>query len=199
MVGATVAMLRRQGTLVVGVYVGPQEHLARLEAIFGAADTLPVAQMHEVPQALVGCSSERRPRDNLGCAEPTPCGQGHDPAVIVPWCPRTPACSRRCRARWTAGVFRFQGGAARAWSARHAAARTGGEAHRDRCRAGSSCPCTPATQYFSQTVSWSFRRPLLCYNGSWTGVSVQTGTPWGRCGAVWSDVERCGKEVGSMP
>jgi len=50
--GATVAMLRRQSTLVVGVYVGPQEHLARLEAIFGTADTLPVAQVREVPQAL---------------------------------------------------------------------------------------------------------------------------------------------------
>jgi len=50
--GATVAMLRRQGTLVVGVYVGPQEHLARLEAIFGTADTLPVAQVCEVPQTL---------------------------------------------------------------------------------------------------------------------------------------------------
>ncbi|WP_141508834.1 hypothetical protein [Candidatus Chloroploca asiatica] len=52
MVSATVATVRRQGTLVVGVYVGPQEHLERLEGIFGAADTLPVARLREVPQAL---------------------------------------------------------------------------------------------------------------------------------------------------
>lgn len=51
MVSATVATVRRQGTLVV-MYVGPQEHLERLEGIFGAADTLPVARLREVPQAL---------------------------------------------------------------------------------------------------------------------------------------------------
>ncbi|PDW00556.1 hypothetical protein [Candidatus Chloroploca asiatica] len=52
MVAATVAMVRRQGTLVVGVSVGPQEHLERLEGIFGAADTLAVARLREVPPAL---------------------------------------------------------------------------------------------------------------------------------------------------
>ncbi|WP_129677306.1 hypothetical protein [Candidatus Chloroploca sp. Khr17] len=52
MVSATVATVRRQGTLVVGVYVGPQEHLGRLEGIFGAADTLAVARLRTLPQAL---------------------------------------------------------------------------------------------------------------------------------------------------
>ncbi|MBP1466215.1 hypothetical protein EYB53_010910, partial [Candidatus Chloroploca sp. M-50] len=52
MVAATVATVRRQGTLVVGVYVGPQEHLERLEGIFGAADTLAVARLRTLPQAL---------------------------------------------------------------------------------------------------------------------------------------------------
>jgi hypothetical protein len=51
-VSATVGRLRRIGLHVVGVFVGDQEQLAQLEAIFGAEHTIPVAQLVDLPGRL---------------------------------------------------------------------------------------------------------------------------------------------------
>lgn len=49
---ATVADVRKHGISVIGVYVGPQEQLAQLQAIFGSDHTIPVAELRDLPQRL---------------------------------------------------------------------------------------------------------------------------------------------------
>jgi len=49
---ATVAAVRKQGIIVLGVYLGDQEQIAQLQAIFGSDHTIPVADLRDLPQRL---------------------------------------------------------------------------------------------------------------------------------------------------
>lgn len=49
---ATVAKLRTRGNVVLGVYVGPQEQIAQLQAIFGITGTIPVSDLSDLPKRL---------------------------------------------------------------------------------------------------------------------------------------------------
>ena len=49
---ATVAELRTRGITVLGVYVGPQEQIAQLQAIFGITGTIPVSDLSDLPKRL---------------------------------------------------------------------------------------------------------------------------------------------------
>ena len=49
---ATVAELRQRGIIVLGVYVGPQEQIAQLQAIFGLTGTIPVSDLSDLPKRL---------------------------------------------------------------------------------------------------------------------------------------------------
>jgi nitric oxide reductase activation protein len=51
-VAATVAALRRHGIVVLGVYVGPQDEIDQLQAIFGIDQTIPVARLTDLPARL---------------------------------------------------------------------------------------------------------------------------------------------------
>lgn len=48
----TVAAVRKQGIIVLGVYLGDQEQIAQLQAIFGSDHTIPVAELRDLPQRL---------------------------------------------------------------------------------------------------------------------------------------------------
>lgn len=48
----TVAALRRKGMAVLGVYVGPQKQIAKLQAIFGTEYTIPVERLTDLPARL---------------------------------------------------------------------------------------------------------------------------------------------------
>jgi hypothetical protein len=51
-VAATITALRRKGIVVLGVYVGPQEKIAKLQAIFGSDQTIPVERLTDLPARL---------------------------------------------------------------------------------------------------------------------------------------------------
>lgn len=63
---ATVAELRKRGLLMLGVYVGPQEQLSALEAIFGPDDTVPVTDLRDLPRRLGRLLLKHRARPRSG-------------------------------------------------------------------------------------------------------------------------------------
>jgi nitric oxide reductase activation protein len=51
-VAATVGRVRREGTLVLGLYLGPQNHVGRMQAIFGREWVVATDELARLPGLL---------------------------------------------------------------------------------------------------------------------------------------------------